>query len=229
MSQSVDPTENRQTEVLVVAWVMTGAAVLTVGIKLFARARIVHVIGWDDFFIFLSLIFSVIASSFVHYGVQLGFGQHTAVVAGKHGTQRLFQGAKVQMLGYPFNIDTTDPLWKPVPLVLWGLVEQNIVIIAACVPTMRPFFDRVWKRGLTSRSAPHSRSLAFDPFSSAAGGRDRLGRQDKSNSDLALVGAEVDMHTLNKAIDKDDAASGESQRGIVRTVEVRMDWNDKGM
>ena len=72
---------------------------------------------------------------------------------------------------------------------------------------MRPFFNRVWERGLTSRSAPHSRSLALVPFSSA----------------------EVDMHTLDKAIDKDDAASRESQRGIVRTVEVRMDWNDKGM
>ena len=58
MAESVDLTENRQTEVLVVAWVMTGAAVMTVGIKLFARARIVHVVGWDDFFIFLSLVWS---------------------------------------------------------------------------------------------------------------------------------------------------------------------------
>lgn len=30
MAESVDLTENRQTEVLVVAWVMTGAAVMTV-------------------------------------------------------------------------------------------------------------------------------------------------------------------------------------------------------
>lgn len=94
---------------------------------------------------------------------------------------------------------------------------------------MRPFFNRVWERGLISRSAPHSRSLALDPFSSATRGRDRLERQNESNSDLALVSAEVEMHTLDKAIDKDDAASRESQRGIVRTVEVRMDWNDKGM
>jgi hypothetical protein len=93
---------------------------------------------------------------------------------------------------------------------------------------MRPFFNRVWERGLISRSAPHSRSLALDPFSSAARERDRLERQNESNSDLALVGAEVDMHTVDKAIDKDDAASRGSQRGIVRTVEVRMDWNDKG-
>jgi hypothetical protein len=56
MAETVDLTESRQTEVLVVAWVMTGAAIFTVGIKLFARAKIVHVIGWDDFFIFLSLV-----------------------------------------------------------------------------------------------------------------------------------------------------------------------------
>jgi hypothetical protein len=56
MAESVDLTESRQTEVLVVAWVTTGAAILTVGIKLFARAKIIHVIGWDDFFIFLSLV-----------------------------------------------------------------------------------------------------------------------------------------------------------------------------
>ena len=62
MAESVNLTENRQTEVLVVAWVMTGAAVLTVGIKLFARARIVHVVGWDDLFIFLSLVRSCCTS-----------------------------------------------------------------------------------------------------------------------------------------------------------------------
>jgi hypothetical protein len=56
MAETVDLTESRQMEVLAVAWVRTGAAILTVGIKLFARAKIVHVIGWDDFFIFLSLV-----------------------------------------------------------------------------------------------------------------------------------------------------------------------------
>jgi hypothetical protein len=58
MAEYVDLTENRLTEVLVVAWFMTGAAILLVGIKLFARAKIVHVVEWDDFFIFLSLVSS---------------------------------------------------------------------------------------------------------------------------------------------------------------------------
>jgi hypothetical protein len=52
----VDMHESRQDEVLVVAWVTTGAAIVTVAIKLFARAQIVKIIGWDDVFIVFSLV-----------------------------------------------------------------------------------------------------------------------------------------------------------------------------
>jgi hypothetical protein len=46
-------SDSRQTEVLVVAWVMTSAAILTVCVKLFARVKIIRVVGWDDFFIIM--------------------------------------------------------------------------------------------------------------------------------------------------------------------------------
>jgi len=118
--ETVDINESRQTEILVVAWVMTGLAIFTVGVKLFARAKIVQIVGWDDFFIFLALvclspsqelnalelrtdyrqIMSIVASSFVHYGVVLGFGRHTQAVAAEYGQERLFQTARYQMLGY---------------------------------------------------------------------------------------------------------------------------------
>jgi hypothetical protein len=57
-----DLHESRQDEVLVVAWLTTGAAIITVAIKLFARAQIVKVIGWDDVFIVFSLVccFSIV-------------------------------------------------------------------------------------------------------------------------------------------------------------------------
>lgn len=35
---------------------MTGTAIFMVCLKLFARAKIVHVVGWDDFFIILSVV-----------------------------------------------------------------------------------------------------------------------------------------------------------------------------
>ena len=55
-TDNVDLTENRQSEILIIAWVMTGAALLTVTTKLFTRLRIIRVIGWDDFFIVLSTV-----------------------------------------------------------------------------------------------------------------------------------------------------------------------------
>lgn len=119
-------TESRQTEILVVAWVMTGLAICTVAFKLFARVKVVKIIGWDDFFIILSLVSSslripatlfidwtrqvcsILASAFVHYGVTLGFGRHTEIIAAEYGMKRLFRTAKFQMLGYrTFNLEET--------------------------------------------------------------------------------------------------------------------------
>ncbi|KAF4969256.1 hypothetical protein FSARC_3509 [Fusarium sarcochroum] len=45
-----------------------------------------------------------------------------------------------------------DPLYNIVPLVTWGLIEQNVVIIAACVPTLKPLI-RVIKDKVSVRSA----------------------------------------------------------------------------
>lgn len=52
----VDFNENRQLEINLVAWICTAIAIAVVGLKLFAKARIVKVIGWDDFFIFFSMV-----------------------------------------------------------------------------------------------------------------------------------------------------------------------------
>ncbi|KAJ6017399.1 hypothetical protein N7451_000778 [Penicillium sp. IBT 35674x] len=54
----------------------------------------------------------------------------------------------------------TDPLWAVVPLVLWGLIEQNVVIVAACVPTLRPFFRKVFQstKGSSDDNTSRSRS-----------------------------------------------------------------------
>ena len=105
-------------------------------------------------------------------------------------------------------------------------VEQNIVIIAPCIPTVRPFFHRTWKRGVTTTSGSHSRSLAIEPFTSATEGRSRFGCQAGSISDVALNPVEGDVYSLGKAVDGDDAASFESHQGIIKTVEVSMNWDN---
>jgi hypothetical protein len=37
---------------------------------------------------------------------------------------------------------------------------------------------------------------------------------------------DVEVHEFGKTVDKDDAASYESHQGIVRTVEVSIDWHN---
>jgi hypothetical protein len=54
----------------------------------------------DDFNFTRSLFLSIAASSFVHYGVSLGFGRRTAAVLAEYGEERLFETARYQMLGY---------------------------------------------------------------------------------------------------------------------------------
>jgi hypothetical protein len=52
---NVDFNETRAKEINICAWVFTGIAIGTVLLKLTTRAQ-VKKLGWDDFFIFLSLV-----------------------------------------------------------------------------------------------------------------------------------------------------------------------------
>ena len=56
ITTDVNFNESRGIEINVVAWVFTGIAIVTVSLKLFARAQVIKQLGWDDFFIFFSLV-----------------------------------------------------------------------------------------------------------------------------------------------------------------------------
>ena len=49
-------SEDRGTQLLAIIWVFTALAVITVSLKLFTRFHVLHALGLDDFFIFLSLV-----------------------------------------------------------------------------------------------------------------------------------------------------------------------------
>jgi hypothetical protein len=83
--------------------------------------------------------------------------------------------------------------------------------MAACIPTMRPFFHRAWRRGISTNK---SRSATADPFASGSLGRNRTGHR--------RVGSDTDLD-LDDLGAQDETAPRESHRGIVRTVEASMD------
>lgn len=52
----VDFSQSRGSEINLIGWVFTGIAIAAVGLKLFARGHMARDLGWDDFFIFFSMV-----------------------------------------------------------------------------------------------------------------------------------------------------------------------------
>lgn len=48
--------DDRGSELLAIIWIFTVLAVITVSLKIFTRAQILHALGVDDIFIFISLV-----------------------------------------------------------------------------------------------------------------------------------------------------------------------------
>ncbi|KUL91859.1 hypothetical protein ZTR_01311 [Talaromyces verruculosus] len=184
-NQDVDFNETREVEINVIGWAFTGIAIASAGLTLFARGHMAKNLGWDDFFIFLSMGLSIIATTFVAYVVTLGLGRHSAAVVAEKGMDGYANAAKWQIIAFPFNIGSfsfpnisiailinniLDPnrfrtiIYNGVTLVLWGLIEQNVVLVAACVPTLRPFFRKVF----TSKSSRSGNSAGSHLHSSHA-------------------------------------------------------------
>ncbi|KAK8880185.1 hypothetical protein PGQ11_001479 [Apiospora arundinis] len=385
----VDFNENRQLEINLVAWICTAIAIAVVGLKLFAKARIVKVIGWDDFFIFFSMALSIIASSFVSYSVSLGFGRHTiAVFMEPDGPERLVTTAMWQQLAFnigafsfpnisiailvvklldpwpararalygmvilqvvlalvsiiivfrqcqptakvwnkqlpgtcwspnvlnyysyflsayttltdivlavipitafwklqmPTNTrvglcimmgltllsaivtivkatylslfnDQSDPLFDVVPLVIWGLIEQNVVIVAACTPTLRPFFHKAFKGERSSKTGGSSGASGSKLSNSTFFSNPRRQHRKLDDSVLDYDPREYDPHAQSHDHDHDRdntivleqitcqkeesggaggrsgsdeggyAESNSSRKGIMRTLQVNMQWD----
>lgn len=56
LNTDVDFSESRAIQINVIGWVCTGIAIATTSLKIFTRIEIVKQPGWDDVFIFFSLV-----------------------------------------------------------------------------------------------------------------------------------------------------------------------------
>ncbi|KAK4870119.1 hypothetical protein LT330_005173 [Penicillium expansum] len=58
--------------------------------------------------------------------------------------------------------DQSDPTFSTVPLVVWTNVEANVVVIAACIPTLQPILEIILRRlKLVSTSKGHSKPSSY--------------------------------------------------------------------
>ncbi|OTB02432.1 hypothetical protein M426DRAFT_322709 [Hypoxylon sp. CI-4A] len=92
--------ENRGPELLAVIWVFTTISMVTVGLKLLARAHVLHALGWDDFFIFFSAMLVVVCTCIFTYDVHLGMGKHASDIP----PDQLSYTVMINFIGNPFGI-----------------------------------------------------------------------------------------------------------------------------
>ena len=64
--------------------------------------------------------------------------------------------ASVIRVPYIAHISLADPSWSDVYGVIWSVVELNLGIVSACLPTLRPLFIYVFHGGYRPRTASPS-------------------------------------------------------------------------
>ncbi|KGO77009.1 hypothetical protein PITC_004300 [Penicillium italicum] len=113
--------------------------------------------------------------------------------------------------------DHTDPLFKVVPLVLWGLVEQNVVIVAACIPTIRPLFRKTFESIIGSSGEASSRRETGSGFELPY-----ISIQSRSKRTVSATKLPLKDQKQQPC----DAESNSSQLGIWRTREAIVESDD---
>lgn len=113
-------------------------------------------------------------------------------------------------------------------------VEQNVVIVAACIPTLRPFFNRRFKARRSRQSSikmPNHNNSGQNPESrpdsvatSRSVFRSRTDKRESVDSELPLhdVAGSLETNEPNDA----ESRNGDFNKGILCTVDVSMEWNN---
>ncbi|KAF4973275.1 hypothetical protein FZEAL_9374 [Fusarium zealandicum] len=139
MASADIPTDSKQTQLSLVAWIFTGVAIFTVATKLITTTFVFRRPGWDDLMILLSLIGSVVASALVQASVDLGLGRHTVAVASEPGGhERMVLTKKIQVIAYPFNI------------VAYSLPNVAILILIERLAGRTETISRLFLRGIVT-------------------------------------------------------------------------------
>ncbi|KAI4178426.1 MAG: hypothetical protein L6R41_008397 [Letrouitia leprolyta] len=129
--------------------------------------------------------------------------------------------------------DLADFTYGTVDLVIWAIVEANVIIIAACIPTLKPFVFAVQKgvQGSDRRSIIERlrgfRSYGYSRNSrhASAGYNGSYQKQERSSTDRASAGD----FPLTKGVSEDESqrpmsAPPPSYGKIKRTTEIATEW-----
>lgn len=112
---------------------------------------------------------------------------------------------------------TCATVYNVVPLVLWGLIEQNVVLVAACIPTLRPFFHKAVLRRRGWRSDGSSKPSASSSYKLS-----KLSAHHKGQSTSNWESALEEHQNMEGKAKVFDVESNNSQQGIWRRLEFNV-------
>ncbi|KAK6210537.1 hypothetical protein LQW54_006145 [Pestalotiopsis sp. IQ-011] len=116
-----------------------------------------------------------------------------------------------------------DPIFDLANLVIWGLLEQNVVIVAACIPTLRPFFHKAFKgERSTENTEAHVLSVPTRTF--------RCRRSNKPSDTISQLALDDEEHQYTASDDSRNDDFEDSSRKPVRktrAIDINMTPGEK--
>ncbi|KAI1456264.1 hypothetical protein F4805DRAFT_476029 [Annulohypoxylon moriforme] len=124
---------------------------------------------------------------------------------------------------------TDDAMWDSTDLTVWNPVELNTGIIAACVPCIKPMFEKLQENVARTISFSKADSYSLRPFSSYSSGR-RASRyfQSQTRTEIsARCRRNPDSWTRELDIEERGVEPMPNPNEITRTTIVRVDSTAK--
>ncbi|CAG8977286.1 hypothetical protein HYALB_00012978 [Hymenoscyphus albidus] len=120
-----------------------------------------------------------------------------------------------------------DFTYATVDLVIWAIVEANVIIIAACIPTLRPFFHKFFKHSDVTEGRSFFWSGSFFKIGSknkySFGSNGSWGRKEKSSVSQSHSEGLDTKDLPDIELQNEPRQNAESHLQILRTTQFSMD------
>ncbi|KAL8758037.1 MAG: hypothetical protein Q9199_001767 [Rusavskia elegans] len=110
--------QDRGPRLVIVIWVFAALALATVSIRLWARCKILHRLGLEDFLMFFAWVISIIYGALLTASVHLGLGKHTYAI----DPRKISSALKLYTVAVPFGLTVLG-----VPMVAIAIVLKNLI------------------------------------------------------------------------------------------------------
>ncbi|RDW74244.1 uncharacterized protein DSM5745_06906 [Aspergillus mulundensis] len=154
--------QDQSLSIVAVSWTLGSLCIVIVGVRLYTRTFVTRQLGWDDFFIALSLLSAIVCSALAQVAVYYGLGMHTSDIS---DPDHRVQAAKYTVIAPNFSVVMVSIIWN---------VFAIIVIIGFCRPA-----KKIW--------LPDTPGSCFSLKLQLVGGTSQAGQKPILGTDVLML------------------------------------------